>query len=351
MIAIDNYTVTKSSNTVISYFENWDEIISFFDEKYSVVVYVVDDKLKDIRSVSELKNVIYVSTGETLKTFRGVEGLISSLYPFQLDRTSTIIAVGGGSLSDVVGFVASIYLRGISFSSIPSTLLSIVDASIGGKNGINFQDVKNQIGTIYQPDYIIHYPPFILSLPDAELSDGFAEIIKYSMIGNRALFDLINQTNFMSFRENVDIYQDIVHRCIIQKFSVIKEDPFEKGRRKILNYGHSFGHAIESLYGLSHGKSVGLGMIIAANMSEIYYQKKNHFVDQTKQLLVKYQLPTSIENWDSLEVFGKIQRDKKKKGAKMEFILIDEIGHARIESIPFSDLWDYTEKIHSERWI
>lgn len=351
METIHSYSTHLQTETQILKSNNWQEIIAFFDAKFSSAAWLIDNNLSKNSEIQGLKNTIFIDGGDKSKSMSGVTTILEKLSEFQMDRNSILIAIGGGSISDLGGFIASIYLRGIKLAIIPSTLLSLIDASMGGKNGINFLEKKNQIGTIYQPHFIINYTPIFESLSEAELSDGFAEIIKYGLILDKPLFEAISEHTLVDFRQNEGFRDYIVNSCIIQKSNTVEKDPFESDYRRILNFGHTIGHALESIYAYSHGQAVGLGMIFAVKLSEKYYPELVGFSEKIKSILVQYGLPIKSKYFDKKLVLDKILFDKKRESDFIHFVLISEIGKSIIQPISISELENFLDQAEKEEWI
>lgn len=350
MIPIHNYTVSHERNTTIVQVENWREIVENVNIGYSKVLWVIDRNVHD-RPDLDHALVLEMDGGEETKSLRVLEWLITMFSNLDLDRNSHIVIIGGGSLSDLVGFAASIYLRGVQFSIVPSTLLSLIDASMGGKNGLNFSKKKNQIGTIFQPRNIFYLPSLIRQLPIEHITDAFAEIIKYALIMDESLFEKLSELNVAQVLSKPDLFNEIIHRCIMHKSMVIQQDPFENGKRRILNFGHTIGHAIESLHSLSHGKSVAMGMYFAAKLSEIHHNKPGAFSSRIKHLIHQFGLPTELNLFSVESLLEKIQSDKKRYNDKIYFVFLEKIGKAKVENISLQELKEYMQKSVEEKWM
>jgi len=351
METIHSYSTNLQTETQILKSNNWQEVVNFFDAKFSSTVWLIDNNLSKNHEFQELKNTIFIAGGDKSKSISGVTLILEKLSEFKIDRNSILIAIGGGSISDLGGFVASVYLRGIKFAIIPSTLLSLIDASMGGKNGINFLEKKNQIGTIYQPYFIINYTPVFNSLSEVELSDGFAEIIKYGLILDKPLFAIISEHTLVDFSQNEGFRDQVVNSCIIQKSNTIEKDPFDSNYRRILNFGHTIGHALESIYAYSHGQAVSLGMIFAVKMSENYYPDLVGFSEKLKSILVQYGLPIKSKAFDKKLILEKLLFDKKRENDFIYFVLISEIGKSVIHPISISELENFLDLAEKEEWI
>jgi len=235
-----------------------------------------------------------------------------------------IIAFGGGVIGDIAGFVASTYKRGIELIQVPTTLLAMVDSSIGGKNGINISNKKNYIGTIYQPNGVLIDPSFLETLPEHEFKNGLAEVIKY--------FAVFNKPNIKKL-ENISKFNDIekiITECCQMKVNVVERDEFDKGYRHILNFGHTIGHAIELLYGLSHGEAISIGMIKELKAGIKLGIINRTKLDEIENLLISNKLPTELPYNSNLEkIISLIKSDKKGKfifsfNEKNYYVLLDE---------------------------
>lgn len=280
---------------------------------------------------------IVIQPGEATKQQSAVDGIIEQLIGYEADRTSCIVGVGGGVVTDIAGYAAGIYMRGIRFGSIPTSILAMVDASIGGKNGVDVGAYKNLVGLIRQPDFLLYDYSFLKTLPEPEWVNGFAEIIKHACIKDAALFDLLEAESLESFRNNKGKVAALIERNAEIKTSVVINDEFEHGERKLLNFGHTLGHAIENIYTLPHGHAISIGMAVACGISE----KINGFSSAEKlrilDLLSKYKLPVHL-HFDQQKVFEMMKLDKKRSRNDINFILLNCIGEAIVKSIPFSQL-------------
>lgn len=278
---------------------------------------------------------IVISAGEKSKQYKTVASIIEQLIALGADKTTILVGVGGGSITDITGFVASVYMRGISFSFVPTTLLAMVDASIGGKNGINFNSYKNFVGTINQPNSIIIDINFLKTLPLCEWQNGFAEIIKHACISDIEMFNQLKQNNIKFYQQNKTALSLLIEKNTTIKLNIVSKDVNEKGKRKLLNFGHTLGHAIEPVYKLSHGQAISIGMCFACKISEKYLQFNKS--SELENLLLKYQLPISF-NYKKQKVLGLLKMDKKKASQSINFILLDRIGKAIIHTISFDDI-------------
>lgn len=282
-------------------------------------------------------NTIVLKPGEEFKVQQTVDAIIDELIEKGADRKTTLVGVGGGVITDITGYVASIYMRGIRFGFIPTTLLAMVDASIGGKNGIDVDVYKNMVGIIRQPAFILHDMVFLNSLPQAEWINGFAEIIKHACIKDAKMFDELESKTLKHYQGRQKSICELVQRNAILKSKVVQKDEFETGDRKLLNFGHTLAHAIENNYELSHGQAVSIGMTYASEISHQLLGFKD--TDRVVSLLEKYELPTYAE-FDKQLAFDTLQKDKKKVRNEISYVLLKKIGNGVIRQIPMQQLKD-----------
>ncbi|WP_142686255.1 3-dehydroquinate synthase [Chitinophaga polysaccharea] len=282
-------------------------------------------------------NKIVVPAGEELKNMATVERIIDGLISYEADRKTMLVGIGGGMLTDVAGFAASIYMRGIPFGFVPTTLLAQVDASIGGKNGVSHGKQKNLLGVIRQPEFIFFDYALPLTMPAEEWHNGFAEIIKYACIMDAALFDYLENNKEKALARDVEVLQYLVEKSVAAKTKVVLEDELENGPRRWLNFGHTLGHAVEKLEHIAHGKAVAIGMVAATRFSG---KLMNLPADQTVRLIKlisDYQLPVAFSS-DKDAVFDIFKLDKKREKDVIHFVLLEEIGKATTMPIPIAEL-------------
>src|SRR5215203_750662 len=282
-------------------------------------------------------NTIVLKPGEEYKVQATVDSIVEQLIEMEADRSTTLVGVGGGVITDLTGYVASVYMRGIRFGFIPTTLLSLVDASIGGKNGIDVNIYKNMVGVIRQPSFILHDLIFLNSLPENEWKNGFAEIIKHSCIKDVGMFRELEQNNLAFYRRKKNQACALIQRNALLKTKVVQQDEFEAGDRKLLNFGHTLGHALENQYDLSHGEAISIGMTYASRLS----QKISGFKQPVRvvHVLENYGLPTFMQ-FDKDKVINVLKMDKKKTKDSINFILLEKIGKAVIEKISIDQLYE-----------
>jgi 3-dehydroquinate synthase len=284
---------------------------------------------------------IVVKAGELNKTQATVDSIITELIKFEADRKFTVVGIGGGVITDLAGYAASIYMRGLRFGFLPVSILAMVDASIGGKNGVDVGPYKNLVGVIRQPDFLLYDSSFLSSLPEQEWTNGFAEIIKHACIKDANLFDELEKKSVEEYRADQPSLDKLIQRNAEIKCSVVQNDEFEKGERKLLNFGHTWGHAIETKLNIPHGHAVSIGMVLACRLSELITGFSE--TDRLIALLKQYGLPVSAEV-NKKEVFDVLKMDKKKDSNSMNYVLLNNIGEGVIHKIPMDELWKMIEQ-------
>ncbi len=280
-------------------------------------------------------NTIVLKPGEEYKVQQTVDVVIDQLLAFGADRKTVLIGVGGGVITDITGYVAGIYMRGIPFGFVPTSILAMVDASIGGKNGIDVGVYKNMVGLIRQPSFLLFDHSLLKSLPRSEWQNGFAEIIKHACIKDAAMFRLLQQHKLSDFQKTPALLADLIQKNVLIKSKVVVNDEFEQGERKLLNFGHSLGHAIENMYELSHGQAISIGMTYACVISQQLKGFKQ--AAEVVALLEKYGLPTFAE-FDTKKAFKVLMMDKKKDNISINYILLQQIGKGVVQPLLFVQL-------------
>lgn len=275
-------------------------------------------------------NTLVLKPGEAYKVQNTVDTLVNQLVAMGADRKTTLVGVGGGVITDITGYLAGIYMRGISFGFVPTTLLAMVDAAIGGKNGIDVGVYKNMVGLIRQPSFLLYDTSFLKTLPHAEWQNGFAEIIKHACIKDAAMFRLLQQHTITDFKKGGKLLTDLVSSNALLKTKVVIGDEFEQGERKLLNFGHTLGHAIENMYELSHGQAISIGMTYAAVISQ--QLKGFRQTEDLVALLKKYGLPTYAA-FDAKKAFKVLMKDKKKEKVSIHYILLEKTGKGVIQPL------------------
>lgn len=302
-------------------------------------IIVTDDNVNRLygRLFPAARDVIILQPGEGTKTLLTVESIYKRLLRASADRSTFILGMGGGVVSDVTGFVASTFMRGLKFGFVPTTLLAQVDAAIGGKNGVNLDGFKNMIGVVNQPDFVLIDFSFLKTLPAKELANGFSEIIKCAAIASRDLFELLEEESERALRLDGDLLRRIVSETIRIKTAIVSLDEKDRGQRKKLNFGHTFAHALEKAYRITHGEAVSLGMILAANLSVKKNMLEKAEALRIRKLLQKFNLPVSMK-FDPNKILEPVHQDKKKSGRMIDYVLLKSIGEALVERLAFSEV-------------
>ena len=281
--------------------------------------------------------VIEVGSGEKVKDLETVRFIYERLVELEADRSSFLVGLGGGVVCDLVGFAASTYMRGIPFGLVPTTLLAQVDAGVGGKNGVNFAGYKNMIGTFTQPELVLCDPQFLKTLPPGEIACGLAEIIKHAAIIDRELFSFLEDQVPEVLRLDPPIMENLVHRSLSIKAAIVGRDEREKGERRKLNFGHTLGHALEKVTGLSHGEAVSLGMVLAADLSVKKGYLSESEADRLKVLLKRFGLPVRL-SFSVEPVTAALRMDKKRNRNTLHFVFLKGIGSCEVKEIGLEEL-------------
>jgi len=292
------------------------------------------DTLKKILPNSVVHS-INLADGESFKTMASVESVIDCLVSSHANRDTTVIALGGGVVGDIAGFAAACYMRGVAFIQVPTTLLAQVDSSVGGKTGINHPNGKNLIGAFHQPQLVIIDTNTLATLPDRELRAGLAEVIKHGAIADAGFFEWLEANIGALLARDADALAHAIRRSCEIKAAVVSEDETEKGKRALLNFGHTFAHAIENCLGYGewlHGEAVAAGMLMAAELSDLDKVEK----ERIQNLIAAAGLPVAPPAIDAKNLRAAMQMDKKVQKNKLRFVLLKSIGNAYLSS-------DYSE--------
>ncbi|MEQ1554623.1 MAG: 3-dehydroquinate synthase [Ferruginibacter sp.] len=287
---------------------------------------------------------IKIDGGEKNKTQATVDTVINTLLDMDIDKSYMLVGIGGGVITDMAGYIANIYKRGIKLGLVPTTILGMTDAAIGGKNGVNVGIYKNMVGTTYRSQFILYDFSFLDTLPKTQWINGFAEIIKHACIKDATMFDELVSKNIEYFIENKNAIATLIQKNVAIKSDIVVNDEYETGDRFLLNFGHTFGHAIENEYQLPHGYAVSIGIIMASKISEEVNNFDSISTKKIINLLQQYQLPVSLEI-DNKRVLNLLKKDKKRSGIEINFVLLNKIGEGVIKKIPFSMLEDLADQI------
>lgn len=314
-----------------------------FDIMNKKICIVTDSKVKGLYSddVYEVlkdncKEIVIYSfpDGEKSKNLDTVKDIYEFLITNKFERKDMLIALGGGVVGDITGFVAATYLRGIDFIQIPTSLLAQVDSSVGGKTGVDFDQYKNMVGAFYMPKLVYTNLSVLKTLDDRQYYSGMAEVMKYGLIKNASFYEWIIDNMYEIHERDLDTLEDMVVKSCTYKKLVVEKDPTEKGERAILNFGHTIGHAIEKAknFELLHGECVALGSVAAAYIS---WKKELLSMDEyyeIRDMFVPFNLPISIEDINPEEILQLTTSDKKMEGDKIKFILLKKVGKAFIDT-------------------
>ena len=276
------------------------------------------------------------------QTVRYIESIYRWLLENNADRNSFILGIGGGVVCDIAGFVASTYMRGVEFGFVSTSLLSQVDASVGGKNGVDLDGYKNIIGTFTQPRFVLCDTRLLKTLPHEELVNGFAEMVKHALISDIKLFEQLEHDCIALLNLNQPEISKHIAESIRVKASIVTADERESGIRKLLNFGHTWGHAVETLTGISHGKAVSIGMEFACRLSMEKGLISNRDYLRIINLLQSFGLPTCM-NIEPSRVFKTLVKDKKRNANSIDFVLLMGIGVPKIETMALEELKKFAE--------
>jgi 3-dehydroquinate synthase len=302
----------------------------------STTIFVTDDHIyKHHKRKFGKQKIVVLPAGEAHKQQATVDFLLGELIKLGADRKTLLVGVGGGVVTDITGYAASVYMRGIRFGFVPTTILAMVDAAIGGKNGVDVGLYKNLVGTINQPEFLLYDYALLKSLPANEWVNGFAEIIKHACIKDAAMFKQLEQQKISSYKKDTKLLNALIKRNALLKAHVVKADEFEQGERRLLNFGHTLGHAIENLHGLSHGEAISVGMVAACAISQVQTGFKQ--MAKVVALFEQYGLPTNAA-YQVEQVFDLLKMDKKKENAAINYVLLKKVGTGVVQPIPLANL-------------
>ncbi|HEY4786318.1 MAG TPA: 3-dehydroquinate synthase [Bacteroidales bacterium] len=328
---------TESGESIIYLGEKLENLSKYLPKDKKVVILTDENIIKHYSTQLQGYPVIQMGLGEKNKTLQTLEKIFEEFIRLEVDRSSFLVAVGGGIVCDVGGFAASSFMRGIKFGFVSTTLLSQVDASVGGKNGVNFQGYKNMVGVFAQPQFVICDVSMFKTLDTREFISGFAEIIKAAAIRDKELFDYLESNSSKALEYNEEVLEKVIYESVRIKAQVVQKDEKEKGERRILNFGHTFAHSIEKNLGILHGEAVSIGMVLAAKTSVKLGALMQVEADRLEKLLIAYKLPVKL-NLDKSKVFDALLKDKKREGDFINLVLINGLGNAIIQKVSIKDM-------------
>lgn len=311
------------------------------DKRYAIIV--TDENIYAAYA-KQLKgwNSIVIKAGEEYKLQQTADAIIDVLIEMEADRKTTLIGIGGGVVTDLTGYVASIYMRGIAVGFVPTSLLAMVDASIGGKNGVDVGVYKNLVGIIRQPSFLLFDVGLLKTLPQLEWQNGFAEIIKHACIKDAQMFRELAAHDIAYYQKKKPALAALVRRNALLKTKVVQGDETEQGDRKLLNFGHTLAHALENQFELSHGQAVAIGMTYAAHISASQLGFKG--TEKLVQAIAQYELPTYAK-FDKTKVFEVLKHDKKRERDRLHYILLERIGKAVVHTLPLAEVKEIIEAL------
>jgi 3-dehydroquinate synthase len=291
--------------------------------------------------------VIEIGLGEKIKTINTLNYIFQKFIEYEVDRSSFIVGIGGGIVCDITGLAASIFMRGLKFGFVSTTLLSQVDASVGGKNGVNFKGYKNMIGTFNQPEFVICDNELLKTLEEKEYIAGFAEIVKAGAIKDENIISYLESNYGKALNKDPDVINKLVYDSILIKSKVVESDEKEKGERRKLNFGHTFAHSFEKLTGILHGEAVSTGMVLATRLSlKLNLIQEKDFL-RIKKLLENLKLPTTIDV-KLADIFKTMKQDKKREGETLHLVLLQNIGNAIVKQVSLKQLEEMVYDLRSD---
>ncbi len=329
-----------SSTVVIG--RSLDRLDDFLPEGKKVVAITDPNVYRHYGAILDRFDPIIIGMGEEIKTLATLETIYSGLIARGADRETFIVGFGGGIVTDIAGFAASTWMRGVRFGFVATSLLAQVDASVGGKNGVNCDGYKNMVGTFNQPEFVLCDPEVLKTLPEREFRGGLAEIVKAGIIRDAGLFELFENHSFTDFQTNEKLLQEAILRAVKVKKAIVDADERERGERKLLNLGHTFAHAIEkTMRRFEHGEAVAIGLVMAAWLSVSLRLLPEPEAIRITRIVAQLGLPTDADAVPA-ELFAALKSDKKKEADAVDLILVRSIGDAVIHRMGFEKL---------ERWM
>jgi len=305
------------------------------------VIFITDTHVGDLYGeLFPSNNIITIGTGESVKNLDTVRDIYHRLVDLNADRSTFVVGIGGGVVCDICGFAASTYMRGLRFAYVPTTLLAQVDASVGGKNGVNLGGYKNLVGVFNQPEFVLCDGKLLKTLPPREVFCGMAEIIKQAAIADIDLFDYLEKNHENAINLEDDIIEKLVFDSVKIKSAIVNRDETEMGERRKLNFGHTFGHTIEKSTSSNHGEAISIGMVMACDLSVEKGILTGAAAQRLKLLLKKFKLPTTVKMEPDM-IIDAIAKDKKRAGDNVHFVFLDQIGNAVVKEIAIEALQRY----------
>lgn len=299
---------------------------------------------RELKMLGEVKTIL-IPPGEKQKTLQTVGKLYQAFVRHRVDRKTPILALGGGVLGDLTGFAAATFLRGVPFVQIPTSLVAQVDSSVGGKTGVDLPVGKNLVGAFYQPHLVYIDPQFLKTLPPRELLCGFAEVIKYGAIQSASLFSTLEKSAEDFFKLEEKILEKVIRGCVTIKARIVQADEREVlGLRSLLNFGHTLGHAIETLSGYrrwNHGEAVAIGMVFASRLSSELGFLDDQSARRIADLIARVGLPTAIPRYPVKDFLKVMSLDKKMMAGKIRYVLLRKIGEAFNQEFDFNELGSF----------
>ncbi|MCA9227836.1 MAG: 3-dehydroquinate synthase, partial [Planctomycetales bacterium] len=293
-----------------------------------------DAVVQSLRDAGIRHHLAVIPAGEASKNSESAAGLWNEMLAAGADRKSLVVAVGGGVIGDLAGFIAATFARGLSFVQVPTTLLAQVDSSVGGKVGINLPHAKNMVGAFWQPRYVAIDTATLKTLPDREYRSGLAEVVKYGVILDAEFFAYLERHVDQLNRRDSETLRYVVARCCRLKADVVENDERElTGLRAVLNYGHTFCHAIETVTGYGeylHGEAVAIGMLCASRLAELLGRVDRELTERQYRLLDALKLPTSVPDVEHDKLIAAMRHDKKVEHGKLRFVLPSRMGHVEL---------------------
>jgi 3-dehydroquinate synthase len=342
---MQNLTVRgHRNNSTLLIGERLQNVINYI--RAQKIIVITDNNVDNLyRKQFPSEDIISIGTGESIKTLDTVRDIYHRLVEMNADRSTFIIGIGGGVVCDICGFAASTYMRGLRFAYIPTTLLAQVDASVGGKNGVNLGGYKNLVGIFNQPEFVLCDGNLLKTLPQREVICGIAEIIKHAAIADIDLFDYLEMNYEKAITLEDDMMDKLIFDSVVIKSDIVNRDETEQGERRKLNFGHTFGHAIEKVTDCNHGEAISIGMVMACDLSVQKGLLTAEAAYRLKRLLQRFKLPTAVKVSPD-KVMDAIQKDKKRTGDNVHFVFLNSIGKAVVNETSIDSLRD-----HARTWL